>query len=835
MSSKLAKIEKIWKEVAGYLKMDKESIIKSIADHLEYSLCKDRYTAEDFDFYESLALSIRDRLIEFWNDTQQTYYKKDNKRAYYFSLEFLMGRSLRNNLINLGIYDVVVNALEDIGYDADKIEEMEKDAGLGNGGLGRLAACFLDSMATLKLPAYGYGIRYEYGIFDQKIENGEQVEYPDNWLVEGHPWEVPRWEYLFPIQFYGHVYQYTDKHNEIRSEWKGSETVMAMAYDVPVPGYKTHNVNTLRLWSAKASQSFDFHLFNSGDYMKAVEDKQRSETISKVLYPNDKGFSGKELRLKQQFFFVSASLQDIIRRYKVKHDSFDQFPEKVAIQLNDTHPSIAIPELMRILVDIENLSWNESWEIVTKVFAYTNHTVLPEALEKWPVDMLGNLLPRHLQIIYEINDRFLKDVSKKFNDLEMISRVSLIEEGWAKQVRMPFLAIVGSHAVNGVAALHTELLKATIFKDFYKIWPEKFQNKTNGITPRRWLRNSNLELSALITSKIGDDWIKNLDELKKLEKYLTDQKFRKRWSEIKHNNKKRLAKWIKENNNIDVNLNSMFDIQVKRIHEYKRQLLNILHVITLYNNIKNNSKADFVPRTIMFGGKAAPGYYMAKLIIHLINDVGNIVNNDPDIGDKLKVVFLQNYSVSLGEKVYPAADLSEQISTAGTEASGTGNMKFSLNGALTIGTLDGANVEIMEEVGKENIFIFGMKEDEVSKARENGYNPRTYYETNKELRKALDMINNGFFNKENPRLYEDIFNSLLYEDRYFLMADYASYIECQEKISQFYLDQDGWTKMSITNVANMGKFSSDRTIKEYAEQIWNVKPVEVKPVSQKSR
>ncbi len=830
------KQDKIWERVAQYRQLDKEGIIQSLANHLEFSLCKNRYTYKDYDIYDSLALSIRDRLLEYWNDTQQTYHQKNAKRVYYLSLEFLMGRSLRNNLINLGIYDICKEALAEVGYDLEELEEMEVDAGLGNGGLGRLAACFLDSMASLQLPAYGYGIRYEYGIFKQQILDGEQCESPDNWLTDGCPWEIPQLDYVFPVKFYGHVEQHQNTDGTIRYKWVGGEEVLAVAYDTPVPGYKNHTVNNLRLWSSRSSNEFDFQLFNAGDYLQAVEEKQKSQAISKVLYPNDQGFSGKELRLKQQYFFVSASLQDILRRYLTDHENFDQLPDKVAIQLNDTHPSIAIPELMRILMDDYDITWEKSWEITRKVFAYTNHTVLPEALERWSVDLIGNLLPRHLQIIFEINQQFLDYVSRKHpNDADLLSRVSIIEEGDHKQVRMPYLAIVGSHAVNGVAALHTELLKVTVFQDFYKLFPKRFQNKTNGITPRRWLRNANPELAELITEKIGEEWVTQLDQLKKLIPFAKDAKFQASWRQVKMNRKKQLAKWVQDHNKIDINLDSLFDVQVKRIHEYKRQLLNVLYIIWMYNQIRNGSQEKFVPRTFMLGGKAAPGYHMAKLIIHLINDVAHVVNNDPDIGGIIKVVFLENFGVSLGEKVYPAAELSEQISTAGMEASGTGNMKFALNGALTIGTLDGANIEIKEEVGDENIFIFGMDAEEVMQKKSEGYKSRDHYDNNPELRDVLDMINDGYFNKGNPYLYQDIYNNLVYGDYFMLLADFDSYVECQRRVNEVYLDQKKWTQMSILNTANMGKFSSDRTIREYAKDIWDIEPVKVTPSRSKKR
>ncbi len=820
----------LWDLVSEYLGMDPKSIVQSVASHMEFTLGKNRFTAEDFDIYESLAMSIRDRLVELWNDTQQTYYDQHCKRVYYLSLEYLTGRSLRNNLINLGIDEVCKKAMEQIGFDINLLEEMEQDAGLGNGGLGRLAACFLDSMATLQLPAYGYGIRYEYGIFKQQIEENRQAESPDNWIEKGYPWEMPRWELMIPVHYYGRVITEIGPDGREHFKWVDTQNVLAMAYDIPIPGYRNHTVNNLRLWSARAAEDFNFQSFDAGEYMRAVEEKQSSETISKVLYPNDKNFSGKELRLKQQYFFVAASLQDIMRRFKKDYNqNWDMLPEKIAIQLNDTHPSIAVPEFMRILVDDEYLSWEHAWRLTQGVFAYTNHTVLPEALEKWPVDMMSNLLPRHMQIIFEINHRFLEEVRQwRPGDDGVLSRMSLIEEGGSQQIRMPNLAIVGSHAVNGVAALHTDLLKATIFKDFYEMYPDRFQNKTNGITPRRWLRSSNPELSSLITEKIGDSWITHLDDLKQLIPYADKPQFRKEWQEVKHLKKVQFADWLKDYQGVVIDPNTLFDIQVKRIHEYKRQLLNVLHIITLFNRIRENPQQPVVPRTIMIGGKAAPGYYTAKLIIQLANDVARVVNNDPAMQGKLKVVFLENYCVSMAERLIPAAELSQHISTAGMEASGTSNMKFSLNGSLLIGTMDGANIEIREEVGDDNIFIFGLTTPEVMGLRHKGYNPRVYYQANREVREALEMINTGYFNRDNPYLYNDLYNQLIYNDHYLLLADYASYIECQEKVSEAYLDQERWNKMSILNTANMGKFSTDRTIHQYAEDIWGVAPVPIK-------
>jgi len=818
----------MWDLIATYRSMDRDGLIESIANHIEFSQCKNRYTAEDFDIYRSFALSIRDRLVEFWNDTQQTYQKKQCKQVYYFSLEYLIGRSLKNNLLNLGIMNAGGDAIRKIGYDLEELQELEHDAGLGNGGLGRLAACFLESMATLQLPAHGYGIRYEFGIFKQQFENGAQVEAPDNWLEEGYPWEIPRMEIVYPVHFFGHLKDKINEKGESKRLWVETEEVMAMAYDVPIAGFGNHTVNNLRLWSAKPSKSFDFQLFNSGDYIQAVEETQRSGMISKVLYPNDQGFSGKELRLKQQYFFVAASLQDIIQSFKKHSETFESFPEHVAIQLNDTHPSIAIPELMRILIDEEDLGWDEAWDITTRVFAYTNHTVLPEALESWSVDLMGRLLPRHLEIIYEINDIFLEDVKKQFpDDADLLRRISFIEENDHKQIRMPYLSIVGSHTINGVAVLHTELLKTTVFKDFYKLFPERFQNKTNGITPRLWLRNANPELSELITEKIGDGWITELQQLRKLEPFAVDPEFQDSWRTVKRLKKEQLAKWLKQTSGVVIDPVSLFDVQIKRIHEYKRQLLNILHVVFLYNKMLEHPELPFVPRTILLGGKAAPGYYMAKLIINLANDVAHLVNNDPAMKDRLKVVFVPNYNVSVAEKLIPATDISQHISTAGTEASGTGNMKFILNGALILGTMDGANIEIAEEVGAENFFTFGLSSDEINSLAESGYNPRVLYQNNPELREVLSMINTGYFNRDKPHLYNDLYNSLVFEDKYMLLEDFASYVECQQRVMKTWADTEKWTKMSILNTAASGKFSSDRTIAEYAKDIWELEPVTV--------
>ncbi|OHE62291.1 MAG: glycogen phosphorylase [Treponema sp. GWB1_62_6] len=809
--------------------MDSESLKKSFLHHMEYSLGKDEYSATTQDSYSSIALATRDRLIERWITTQQTYHKKHAKRIYYLSLEFLIGRTLGNSLINLGMYEEADKAMAELGHSLEELREKEWDAGLGNGGLGRLAACFMDSLATLEIPAVGYGIRYDYGIFFQSIKDGYQVETPDNWLRLGNIWEFPRPEFSYIVNFYGKVETFFDDKGQAHRRWANTQDIIAMAYDTPVPGYENNTVNNLRLWSAKSTREFDLNYFNDGDYIKAVSEKSVSENITKVLYPNDNLFEGKELRLRQEYFFVSATIQDIIRRYKAEHADFTEFSDQVAIQLNDTHPAISIAELMRTLVDLENLGWEEAWAITQKTFGYTNHTVLPEALERWTVDLVGKVLPRHLEIIFEINRRFLAELAVLFpGDTDMVRELSIIEEGPVKKVRMANLAIIGSHSVNGVAALHTEILKANLFKDFHTLWPAKFNNKTNGITQRRWLKLCNPRLSSLISGKIGDGWASDLFELKKLEPFAKDPEFRKSWYEIKQANKEFLAAYVLSRNNIRINTDSIFDIHVKRLHEYKRQLLNVLHVVTLYNRIKDNPGKNFVPRTVIFAGKAAPGYHMAKLIIKLINSISETVNNDPRIGDKLKVVFLRNYAVSNAEKIIPAADLSEQISTAGTEASGTGNMKFALNGAVTIGTLDGANIEIMEEVGNDNIFIFGLDAEAVAGLKRSSYDPLKYYNANPELKQVIDQISNGYFSKGNPTLFKPIIDSLLYHgDTYLLLADYESYIACQERVSEAYKDRDRWTAMSILNTARMGKFSTDRTIAEYAKEIWDVKPVPI--------
>lgn len=810
---------------ASKKELNSKSIKEDILDHLRFTLAKDEYSRTEWDLYRSVVLSILDRLHDRWIDTQQKYYKSDAKRVYYISMEFLIGRMLDNALINLGIQDEVKNALEELGLDYDKLREVESDAALGNGGLGRLAACFLDSMATLGIPGYGYGIRYDYGIFYQKIIDGYQVERPDMWLRFGNPWDIIRPNVMYPVNFYGESVPYTDESGKLRFKWENTQKVMAVAYDMPVPGYKNDVVNNLRLWKAASPKSLDLRSFNQGEYINAVRDIQLHENISRVLYPNDKVFVGQELRLKQEYFLVASTLQDIVRRFKKMNSDWTKFPDKVAIQCNDTHPNLAIPELMRILLDEEGLNWDVAWDITTKTIAYTNHTILPEALEKWSVSLLRAMLPRHLQLIYEINKRFLNTVHTTFgDDINKIRRMSIISEGEQPSVQMANLGIVGAHKINGVAALHSDLITKTIFKDFYELWPQKFTNKTNGITPRRWLKQCNPDLASLITAKIGEKWVTDLSDLKKIDKFASDKAFQKAFIKIKHENKLKLVDYIQNEHGIKINPKSIFDVQIKRIHEYKRQLLAALHTVVLYNRIKANPKAAFQPRTVLFSGKAAPGYVMAKLQIKLINNIADIINNDKEVGDKLKCVFLSNYSVSLAERIIPAADLSEQISTAGMEASGTGNMKFALNGALTIGTLDGANVEIREEVGENNIFIFGLKVNEIEEIRQQGYNPWDYYHTDAELKQVLDQLRSGFFSPEQPDLFNSIGHALLEGgDYYMLLADFRSYADSQSLVEKLYQDPFEWNQKAIHNVARIGKFSSDRTISDYASEIWGLK------------
>lgn len=817
-----------------------KDIKKAFNRHLHYTLVKDRNVATKRDYFFALANTVKDHMVGRWIRSQQYYYETDPKRIYYLSLEFYMGRALQNAMVNVGIQNACDEAMYQLGLDIEELEDMEEDAGLGNGGLGRLAACFLDSMASLGMAAYGYGIRYEYGIFNQRIENGSQVEEADDWLRYGNPWEKARPEYIVPVHYYGHVERDPEnsRNAKLPSRWINTQVVFAMPYDTPTPGYGNNTVNTLRLYSAKSPNSFNLGVFNTGDYIQAVCDRNVAENISRVLYPNDNFFEGKELRLKQEYFVVCACLQDIIRRYRSSEfgsrghfrNSFDMLPEKAAIQLNDTHPALVIPELMRVLVDVEKIDWDVAWDIVRKTCAYTNHTLLPEALERWPVHLLERMLPRHLEIIYLINYYHLENVANHFpGDKDKIQRMSLVEEEGEKRINMAHLCIVGSHAVNGVAAIHSQILKDKVFKDFVELSEkmgehDKFQNKTNGITPRRWLILCNPSLADILSEHLGSGWPKDLIILKKLKDSIDDPKLVRQISRVKQENKQRFAQYVEKQWGIKLNVSSMFDVQVKRIHEYKRQLLNALHIVVMYNRIKAKPSKSFVSRTVMIGGKAAPGYHTAKQIIKLINCIANVVNNDSTIGDKLKVVFLENYRVSLAEKVIPAADLSQQISTAGTEASGTGNMKFMLNGAVTIGTMDGANVEMAEELNKQNIFIFGMNVEEVEELDRKGYNARDYYEGIPELRTALDQIASGYFCPEDPHQFSAFIDHLLNYDRFKLCADFQSYIECQEKVSRAYRDEMKWTKMCIANIAAAGKFSSDRTISEYARDIWGVEP-----------
>ncbi|BCL61713.1 alpha-1,4 glucan phosphorylase [Desulfomarina profundi] len=809
----------------NYFSTTVQAIKENIIHHLMSFQGRDPERSGARDVYKALAYTMRDIMVEKWISTQKTFYAKQKKRVYYLSLEFLIGRSLGNSMTNLGILDAAKKAVEELGFDMEEIRNQEEDAALGNGGLGRLAACFMDSIATLKIPAYGYGIRYEYGLFFQQLVDGYQVEGPDNWLFDGTPWEFERSLPLFNVQFFGNVTGYVDENGNYRAKWVNTKDVKARASDIMVPGYRNDHVINMRLWSAQSSRELDLTDFSKGDYIGAVESKVSSETISKVLYPPDHNYAGQELRLKQQYFFVAATFQDIMRRYKKKHDSFDQFTDRVAVQLNDTHPAIAIPELMRILLDLEGLSWEEAWHICVNTFAYTNHTLMPEALERWSVEMMGRVLPRHLQIIYEINQRFLDELAQRYpGNVRKLRDLSIIEEGPVKMVRMAHLAIIGSHSVNGVAELHSKLLKERIFPDFHEFFPGRFNSKTNGITPRRWLLDVNPELADLISGRIGFGWITDLDQLRGLESFVEDTEFRQSWQRIKFNNKKRLADYIKKTVGVTVSPDTMFDIQVKRIHEYKRQLLNALHLIYLYHRIVRGEADDMVPRTAVFAGKAAPSYWRAKLIIKLITSIADVVNNDPRVKDRLKVVFLPNYNVSQAEIIMVAADLSEQISTAGTEASGTGNMKFSLNGALTIGTLDGANIEIREEVGKENIFIFGMTAEEAEYERKNASRtPWQICRKNGEIAEIIESIGDGSFSDGNKDLFKPLVDSLMDKhDPYLLLLDLESYIDCQKRVNRAYLDQENWTRTAILNVARMGKFSTDRTIKEYAEEIWGI-------------
>jgi glycogen phosphorylase len=798
-----------------------------VANHLRYTLATDDFSATDRDRYQALALAVRDRLVDKWSQTSQRYHEQDVKRVYYLSLEYLLGRALTNNVLNLDLDEDVRQAAKSVGLDWTEVEEMERDAGLGNGGLGRLAACFLDSMATLSLPGYGYGIRYDYGIFRQEVRGGWQVEQPDTWLRYMYPWEVERNEIRVPIKFGGHVVTETGLDGRIKHRWIPAETVLAVPYDYPIIGYRNDTVNTLRLWSARAVEEFDLQFFNNGEYVRAYEKRISSEYITKVLYPNDNIEQGKELRLKQQYFFVSASLHDIVRRYKIGHSDMRGFASKVAVQMNDTHPALTVAELMRILLDEEDLDWEDAWRIVQQTCAYTNHTLMPEALERWSVRLFERLLPRHLQIIGEINNRLTKLVTAKFpNDYERSQRMAIIEEGQDAHVRMAHLSVVGSHTTNGVAALHSELLKETLFKDFYELWPERFQNKTNGITQRRWLLASNPELSELISSKIGNGFATNLDELKQLEALATDEQFQKQFLDVKYEKKRQLAEVILRDTGVEVDPNSMFDVQVKRLHEYKRQLLNALHILYRYFELKDNPDLDVPARTFIFAAKAAPGYLTAKLIIKFINNVASLVNGDPQTNGKLKAVFVPDYRVSLAESIIPAADVSEQISTAGTEASGTSNMKFALNGSITVGTLDGANVEIREQVGDENFVLFGATVDEVERLKaDDSYNSYAIYDGNEKIKRVLDAMLSESIEQGDYNVFRPLFDNLLSEgDRWMVLLDFEAYVEAQSQVDAIFADRTRWADVCIKNIANSGIFSSDRTIDQYAKEIWNVEP-----------
>ena len=810
------------------LKSGPSTLGKAFLAAMRFAIGREMDEASFYNKFQSVAIAVRARLMDRWLQTERRYREADVKRVYYLSLEFLMGRTLQNAILNLDMEEEARQAIRDLGVVLEDVYEAEYDAGLGNGGLGRLAACFLDSMATLNIPAKGYGIRYEYGIFNQLIENGYQVERPDHWLSRGNPWETPRMERMQRVRFYGRVQSGVDDTGRYRAYWLDTDDILALPHEIPIPGYHTDTVNLLTLWSVRAGEEFNLQYFNDGDYLKAVEAQTESENISKVLYPNDNIMAGKELRLKQEYFFASASLQEILQNYLEEHDDLGLIPDRVAIQLNDTHPAIAIPEMMHLLVDRHLLSWEAAWDITTRTFAYTNHTLLPEALETWEVPLLEQLLPRHMEIIYEINRRFLEEVGETSpGDEDLARRLSIIQEGFPKRVRMAHLAVVGSHSVNGVAALHTRLLKEHLLADFNRLWPWKFNNKTNGITQRRWLKQANPATSRLISDTMGDEWVTNLNALEDLLQMVDDRGFQDDWRAAKEMNKMVLANEIEETLGIEVDSATMFDVQVKRIHEYKRQLLNVLGVAARYFRIKSDPGGHWVGRTVMIGGKAAPGYYMAKLIIKFINDVGKTINSDPDTGRLLKLVFLPNYGVSLAERIFPASELSQQISTAGMEASGTGNMKFALNGALTIGTLDGANIEIKDAVGEDNIFIFGLNDREVGEKRHKGYNPWDVYNANPELKRVLDAIRDGFFSPEDPSRFRPIFDSIMLRgDLYMVLADFESYMACQERVDACYRNPAEWTRKSIRNVAKMGDFSSDRTIREYAEEIWGVRPLE---------
>ncbi len=809
------------------LKMDKQAIVNQFRHYLNYTIGRDDSCSAPPCCYEALAATIRERLTERWKNTQKAYQEKDCKRAYYLSLEFLMGRALGNAMLNLGLTDIVKSAMSELGLTLEDLETSELDAGLGNGGLGRLAACFIDSCATLQLPVTGYGLRYEYGMFRQHIENGEQIEEPDHWLRDGCAWELERSEFTQRIRFGGHTNTYVDSNDCSHVRWVDTHDVLAIPYDVPVPGYQNGTVNTLRLWKAEATDIFDLGEFNAGSYPESVAAKNNAEHITMVLYPNDSSENGKDLRLRQQYFLASASLQDVVRSWVEVHGGdFSEFAEKNCFQLNDTHPSIAVAELMRLLVDEHKMGWDGAWKITTKVMAYTNHTLLPEALEKWSVSLFSRLLPRILEIIYEINARFLREVDNRWpGDVDRLARMSLIEEGDQQHVRMAYLAIVGSFSVNGVAQLHTELLKEGLFRDFHELWPSKFNNKTNGITPRRWLAWCNPDLSNLITDAIGEGWVTDIEKLRRLTEFADDSGFQDRWRRVKLKNKERLLEYKKSELGISFDATALFDVQVKRIHEYKRQLLNVLHVIHLYDRVKRGDVGDWVPRCVLIGGKAAPGYWLAKRIIKLINNVANVINRDAGVNDKLKLAFLPNYRVSAMEIICPGADLSEQISTAGKEASGTGNMKFMMNGALTIGTLDGANIEIREEVGEESFFLFGLTAQQVEETKRN-YDPVSIIANDDDFARVMQLLECGHFNRFEPDIFNEIIGSIKNPfDPWVVAADFRSYIDAQQSAAKAYQDQENWTRMSILNCAYSGKFSADRTIQEYSNEIWDLKSV----------
>jgi starch phosphorylase len=813
--------------------LDKEAIKHSFLDDLFYMQGKFAALATRNDYYMALAYAVRDRMLQRWISTAATYTREASRTVAYLSAEFLMGPHLGNNLLNLGITDIVRKGMTELGLDLEDLLRQEEEPGLGSGGLGRLAACFIDSLATLEIPSLGYGIRYEFGIFQQQIVDGWQIEKTDKWLRFGNPWELARPEWAVSVKFGGITEQYLDDRERPRVRWTPHKIVHGVPYDTLILGYRTNTANTLRLWSAEAPESFDFAAFNSGDYYGAVNEKVTSENLSKVLYPNDEQLRGKELRLEQQYFFVSCSIQDMFRIVRTQGVPLEQFHEKFAVQLNDTHPAIAIAELMRLLIDDNAVSWAEAWHVTGRTFAYTNHTLLPEALERWPLEVFGRVLPRHLQIIYDINAHFLEEVRMRFlGDEDRIRRMSIIDESDQRYVRMAHLACVGSHSINGVAALHTELLKRDVLKDFYELWPEKFSNKTNGVTPRRWMALSNPSLAELITEHIGPGWIKDLAELKALEPLAEDAAFRARWRAIKLANKGNLAALALERTGIRIDPDSMYDVLVKRIHEYKRQHLKVLHIVSLYHGLKSNPGLSVVPRTFIFGGKAAPGYHLAKLMIKLITSVGDVINRDPDMRGRLRVVFLPNFNVTNGQHVYPAADLSEQISTAGKEASGTGNMKFCMNGALTIGTLDGANIELREAIGAENFFLFGLSAEEVHALKSRGYRPMDYYAANTQLREVIDLLRGGFFTRGDTALLAPLLDNLMQYDPYLLFADFASYLECQDQVSAAYRDPEHWTRMAILNTARSGPFSSDRSIREYCRDIWQVQPVPIALLAQ---